>query len=372
MKSKTLIEINPLMKNSPLLNPCAYLAPLPFFRCSGLFLLLGLLWSGCASVVRTRYEGPNFILKELDKGVYAGIHRFGGTATCNVGVVDNGRETIVFDAFLSPDAATELIATIQRLGLSPIRYVINSHSHNDHVRGNQSFGSDVRIVSTRKTAETMAIEEPLAMQAEKGYAGKQAAFFDQRMKEFRGDTNSRPFLAMKMMRPYFRELSQSHEKIKTRLPDTFVDHTLDLSGPGNTVKVLDMGACHSGSDLAMYLPAKKILFTGDIAFNEFHPFLPDGDPDHWRVALRQLQHMDVRRLMPGHGEVGGKEILSRMHTYLDELEARATQLARRGIPPTEADQQVPEKYASWWLDNFFATNLNFMYQRALGKAPAGH
>ena len=336
-------------------------------KCYRLFFPLALLLFGCATTPKMRYEGSNFILKELDKGVYAGIHRFGGTATCNVGVVDNGNETIVFDAFLSPDAANELIAAVRQLGLPPIRYVINSHAHNDHVRGNQSFGPEVRIVSTRMTAETIAKEEPLAIQAEKGYAKGQFEFFDQKMREFKGDTNSRPFLAMKMMRPYFGELSQSHEKIKTRLPDTFVDRELDLSGPKNAIKVLDMGACHSGSDLAMYLPGKKILFTGDIAFNEFHPFLPDGDPDRWRAALRQLQQMDVRRVTPGHGEVGGKEILSRMITYFDDLEARATDLAKRGKPLTEADRQIPSQYAAWWLDNFFAANLNFMVQRAIGR-----
>lgn len=328
---------------------------------------LALLLSGCATMPKMRYEGSNFILKELDKGVYAGIHRFGGTATCNVGVVDNGNETIVFDAFLSPDAATELIAAIRQLGLPPIRYVINSHAHNDHVRGNQSFGPEVRIVSTQITAETMAREEPRAIQAESGYAKGQFEFFDQKMREFKGDTNSRPFLAMKMMRPYFRELSQSREKIKTRLPDTFVDKEMDLSGPKNAVKVLDMGACHSGSDLAMYLPGKKILFTGDIAFNAFHPFLPDGDPDRWRAALRQFQQMDVRLVTPGHGEVGGKEICSQLITYLDELDSLAAGLAKRGEPLTAADRQIPAPYASWWLDNFFAANLNFMVERATGR-----
>ena len=332
-------------------------------------LTLMLLLTGCASFPKQSYSGQHFDLKTLDKGVYAGIHRFGGAAICNVGVVNTGDATIVFDAFLSPDAAVELIAAVRKLGLPPIRYVVNSHAHNDHVRGNQVFGSEVRIISTRQTAETMRLEEPRAIEAEKGYAKGQFEFFDRKMREYTGDTTARAYLAMKMMRPYFEELSQSHEKIKTRLPDMFVDKEMTLSGPQNTVILRDMGGCHSGSDLVMYLPKRKILFAGDLAFNEFHPYLGDGNVDDWRAALRQLQQLDVRWVTPGHGEVGGKEMLARLITYMDDLEAIATGLAKNGRPLTEADtRQAPAQYASWWLDNFYADNLRFMYAKAMKTA----
>lgn len=326
-----------------------------------LFLLPALLFSGCA----VPYQGQHFILNKLDKGVYAGIHRFGGKAICNVGVVDNGDETIIFDAFLSPDAATELVSAVQKCGLSEIRYVINSHNHNDHVRGNQVFGPSVKIISTRKTAETMASSEPLAIAAEKGYAKGQFEFFDQRMREFKGDTNSRPYLAMKMMRPYFEELSKSHEKIKTTLPDLFVEREMDLSGSKKAVRILEMGPCHSVSDLVMVLPKQKILFSGDVVFNAFHPYLVDGEVDRWRAALRQLDQMDIRQVVPGHGNVGGKELFSTMITYIDDLEAIANEMVKNGSDP--AAQKIPTQYASWWLDNFYSDNLNFLLKRARFK-----
>ena len=328
-------------------------------------LLCTLLLTGYAGPSGLPYSGQHFILNKLDKGVYAGIHRFGGTAICNVGVVDNGDATIIFDAFLSPDAATELVAEVQRLGLSPIRYVVNSHHHNDHVRGNQVFEPAVKIISTRTTAETMATSEPLAIAAEKGYAKGQFEFFDRRMREFKGDTNTRPYLAMKMMRPYFEELSKSHEKIKTRLPDVFVEKEMDLSGSKRTVKILDMGQCHSASDLVMVLPKQKILFSGDIVFNAFHPYMADGDVDHWRAALRELDQMNIRQVVPGHGNVGGKELFSQMIVYMNDLEAIATEMAKKS--PAPAIPEVPVQYASWWLDNFYADNLKFLVKRASSR-----
>ncbi|MEY4133754.1 MAG: hypothetical protein RL386_104 [Bacteroidota bacterium] len=330
-------------------------------RVISLLLLCTLLLSGCAGPSGLPHTGQHFILNELDKGVYAGIHRFGGTAICNVGVVDNGDATIIFDAFLSPDAATALVAEVQRMGLSPIRYVVNSHHHNDHVRGNQVFGPEVKIISTRTTAETMATSEPLAIAAEKGYASGQFEFFDRRMREFKGDTNTRPYLAMKMMRPYFEELSKSHEKIKTRLPDVFVEKEMDLSGSKRAVKIIDMGNCHSASDLVMVLPKQKILFSGDIVFNAFHPYLADGDVDRWRAALRELDRMDFRQVVPGHGDAGSKVLCSNMIAYIDDLEALAREMAAKGGAP--AIPAVPAQYASWWLENFYADNLKFLVKR---------
>lgn len=99
------------------------------------------------------YSSENFTMTELSDGVYACIHRIGGKAISNAGVIDNGRETIIFDSFLSPDVAEELLSVIKQLGLSPVSFVVNSHAHNDHIRGNQVFADDTRIISTPRTAE---------------------------------------------------------------------------------------------------------------------------------------------------------------------------------------------------------------------------
>lgn len=211
----------------------------------------------------------------------------------------------------------------------------------------------------------MAIAEPLAIAAEKGYARGQFEFFDQRMHEFKGDTNARPYLAMKMMRPYFDELSKSHEKIKTRLPDVFVEREMDLSGRTKTIKILDMGQCHSASDLVMVLPKQKILFSGDLLFNAFHPYLVDGDVDRWRAALRELDQMDIRQVVPGHGDTGGKELFSKMIGYIDDLEAIAIEVAKNG--PVPAAPKIPAQYASWWLENFYSDNLTFLVKKVRFK-----
>src|SRR4030043_996775 len=133
-------------------------------------LLMTSLMLGCVENPEKEYSTTNFDLIKLSEGVYACIHRFGGKSICNSGIVDNGESTIIFDSFLSPDAAEELIELVKHFELSPIKYVINSHYHNDHIRGNQSFSSEVKILSTKRTAELIKEEEPKSIAAEKIYA----------------------------------------------------------------------------------------------------------------------------------------------------------------------------------------------------------
>lgn len=327
------------------------------------FFFLLLMTIACRESDKAKIVGDNFILEELADGIYACIHKFGGKAIGNAGVVDNGEATIIFDTFLSPDAAEELKAKVVDLGLSPIRYVVNSHSHNDHIRGNQVFAEDVKIISTRRTAEAIEEEEPKAIAAERVYAKEQFEFFSERMQEFSGDTLSRAFQVFKMMKPYFEVLAESHQQIQTRLPRTFVEEKMDLSGNEKSVQLIAMGPCHTPGDLVMYLPEDKILFAGDILFNGFHPYLPDGNLDAWKSKLREVQTMDIDRILPGHGEIAGKEMIADLLDYMEDLESLVLGLQGEKIPAAQIEEiAVPEPYRDWWLDNFFTTNLRFIYQ----------
>ena len=104
----------------------------------------------------TTYHSTDFELKPLADGVFACIHKIGGRAISNAGIIDNGEATIIFDTFLDPCVAESFHDIVRTYGLSPVRYVINSHDHNDHVRGNQVFGEDVSIVSTPRTKALIA------------------------------------------------------------------------------------------------------------------------------------------------------------------------------------------------------------------------
>jgi cyclase len=325
-------------------------------------LILTSLMSGCINNPKKELSPKNFDLVKISDGVFACIHKFGGKAICNSGIVDNGESTIIFDTFLSPDAAEELIETVKYLKLSPVKYVINSHYHNDHIRGNQSFSSGVKILSTKRTAELIEQEEPKEIAAEKIYAKKEYEHFDSLSRTFIGDTLSKEYQEIKMMKPYFDELSKSSEKIKTRLPDTYIVNEKSLNGSRRKVILLDKGKGHSESDLIMYLPEEGILFAGDLVFNKSHPYLGDGYPQSWKSILEELESIDIKVVVPGHGDLGGKETIGNMKNYIESIESIVKEMKdeRKGSEDL-VKVQIPERYKDWWLGDYFLSNLKFLF-----------
>ena len=184
-----------------------------------LYIWLLVLTTACNNTKNFEYTSANFELVSLSEGVYALIHKLGGKAICNTGIIDNGSETIIFDTFLSPDTALEILHLVDTLNLSPIKYVVNSHWHNDHIRGNQVFPDSVKIISTKKTAEIIALREPIEIASEKQYAPLELKYYDSLLTNFRGEKTSRDYQEILMWKPYYEVLSESHKKVKTRLPN---------------------------------------------------------------------------------------------------------------------------------------------------------
>ena len=307
----------------------------------------------------------NFDVITLGDGIYACINTFEGKAICNAGIVDNGESTIIFDTFLSPEAAEELIQLVGRLKLSPIRFVVNSHCHNDHVRGNQSFSPEVKILSTRRTAELMERDEPISIAAEKIYGPVQYAYFDSLRGTYKGDTTAREYQIIKMNRAYFEELSKSHERIRSRIPDTFVAKEHSIDGSRRRVRLQDKGKGHTESDLIMYLPDEGVVFAGDLVFHKCHPYLGDGDLDGWKSILSEMALMNVKTVVPGHGPVGGIESIAEMKSYIDSIEVIARQLKHDGRRRQDIKTvPIPEKFKDWWMEDFFQGNVEFAYDKA--------
>ncbi|MEJ2112555.1 MAG: MBL fold metallo-hydrolase [Flavobacteriaceae bacterium] len=308
------------------------------------------------------FTSSNFELLELSEGVYACIHKFGGTAICNAGIIDNGTETIIFDSFLSPDAAEELKKIVDTFNLSPIKYVINSHSHNDHIRGNQVFGDGVKIISTTKTAELIKKWEPMDIADEKEYAHLEFAHYDSLYNNFSGDKTSREFQKILMWRPYYKTLDESHEKVVTTPPNTFFEDSMSLDGSAFPVKLISLGPGHTESDVVLHLPQQNIVFTGDLVFNVCHPYMGNGNINGLKIWLDHISSLNPETVIPGHGDLGDSATILDMKSYVSNLETIADSLHQAKANATAAYHvNIPEKYKHWWFDMFFPPNVRFAF-----------
>jgi cyclase len=112
-------------------------------------------------------ESKHFQIERLADGVYAAVASEQGYASCNAGIIDIGDRTVLFDTFLTPEAARDLLDATGQLTSNKITHIINSHEHNDHIRGNQVFDSNADIISTALTREAIARNEPQQIKLEK-------------------------------------------------------------------------------------------------------------------------------------------------------------------------------------------------------------
>ena len=103
-----------------------------------------------------RSGSKHFVMHQLTEGIYAAIAENGSSAICNSGIIDLGGQIVIFDTFLTPQAAMDLRQMAEDIfGRTP-QIVVNSHYHNDHIWGNQVFAADSQIISSTRTRELIA------------------------------------------------------------------------------------------------------------------------------------------------------------------------------------------------------------------------
>ena len=308
---------------------------------------------------------PHFRIEKLSEGVYAAIHTPGGYAICNAGIVDLGEKTLIFDPFIAPEAARDLLRAAEALTSHPVAYVVNSHFHNDHIRGTQVFSPPATVISTTRTRELIARHEPEAIAAEKEYAPKRLTELRAAMKAEQDSLKRRE---LSLMVGYFEALTKSNPHLDITLPTLTFDEQLILHGKARTVKLIATGKGHTESDLIMVLPKEKIVFTGDLLFIGYHPWLADGFPEEWIAVLHDIGNGEPEVLVPGHGPVGKPADLSTMAGYIEMADSLTRQMIRSGKPiEMLSAMQPPQPYDAWRLSTFFIPNLRFMYQHAHEK-----
>jgi len=305
-------------------------------------------------------NSKHFRLEKLTDGVYAAIHINGGYAICNAGIINLGEKTLIFDPFITPEAAKDLRSTAETLFNNPITYVVNSHFHNDHIRGNQVFIPGASIISTTTTREYIAKNEPKAIADEKIYAPKRLA---QLKAELQTEKDSVKRIELVAWVGYFEALATSNSELKIKAPDITFEDKLILYGEEHTAELVEFGKGHTESDLILYLPKEKIVFMGDLLFIDNHPWMADGYPENLITTLNKILQMDADIFIPGHGKVGSKDDIVTMIDYIKMIKLTALNLLNDGKSITDINEfQIPEAYEDWLLSNFYKMNVKFLYK----------
>lgn len=304
----------------------------------------------------------HFSLHPLTENMYAAIASDQGAAIGNSGLIDLGGQIIVFDTFLTPQAAADMRKASEELfGRAP-DFVINSHYHNDHIWGNQVFAEVSHILSTIRTRELIAT------------AGKEE--FDwysqnstQRLETIRAELqvaeNEEQRNEISFWIPYYEGLVEAFPTLKVCMPDLVFDERMEIHARKDKAELFAFEGAHTESDAVLFLPQKGVIFMGDLLFVGCHPYLADGDPFQLLKALRKIEQLDVTRFVPGHGPVGRRDDLVLMIAYVESCLELAHELIQFGenVEEQMTAPKIPTQFTGWRFPKFFQLNIQFLCQR---------
>ena len=202
----------------------------------------------------------------------------------SAGVIIGDRDVIVVDSLTNAAMTHSLLAEIRRVTDKSIRFLINTHSHFDHVYTNHLFPEATVISTHRGRGET---------EANRRAQGKHDALFARLF----------PDVDLKGGRYTPQDMSFSG--------------SLTFYQGAREVRVLELGVGHSESDVVVHLPGEKIVFCGDVFMNGVPPLPGEGHVSETIAQLEAIEALDAEIYVAGHGDPGG----------LADVRAQRTQLA---------------------------------------------
>ena len=272
-----------------------------------------------------------FTMVRVAEGDYAHFGQVAMTTAANAGDIANigivvGRDAVaVVDTGGSVRVGGELLLAIRAITGKPVRYVINTHEHPDHVFGNAAFGPGVTFVGHHNLPAELA---------------KRAAFY---------------------LRSYSDALGPIEiARVRIVPPTLLVDNqmTLDLGGR-RLLLVAWSPAAHTDCDLTVVDEATGVLFAGDLVFLQHIPVL-DGSLTGWLSVLPRLAKLPAKIVVPGHGRLIARwpQALSDEQRYLDKLAADTRRLIKSGVPLSEAVPDIAQSERGRWalFDDYNARN----------------
>ena len=267
-----------------------------------------------------------FTLKPLGHGIYAAIDNSKGEAGANAGFVMGDEAVLVVDTFENVAAAQALLGEIRMLTKLPIKFVVNTHYHLDHVAGNAVFAKEGAAIVAHRNVPSWIHTENLK-------------FFGKDIKP-----------------------EQKSEVEALAAPDVLYDSSVEFRVGATPIRV-EYFPGHTGGDSVVIVQQDKsaVVFCGDLFWRQTLPNLIDASTLAWLETLSTFSKFSAESpitFVPGHGDPGTSADVAVFRGYLADLRewvSAAKKEGKSGASLTEAVlPQVKQKYGSWQFFDYFA------------------
>jgi cyclase len=233
----------------------------------------------------TPVEAQDGTITKIADGVWFRQGEWDETICSNV-VIEMKDYLVVVDANF-PAGAKRLMADVEKISSKPVRWVFVTHHHSDHLYGNPLWTSaGATTISHANVLAEIDRYEPASWQR---YAKQ---------------------------RPGVAELNLDGPEPPQK---TFTDNPYVITDGERRIELYHFGWAHTRGDAFAYLPAEKILCSGDAILNGPYNYLAQGNVHNWPSVLDQVAKLAVERVLPGHGAPGGPELITGQKQFLVEL-----------------------------------------------------
>jgi quinoprotein relay system zinc metallohydrolase 2 len=245
-------------------------------------------------------------------------------AIANIGFIIGNNVVAVIDTGGSVREGRRLLAAIHARTDKPIRYVINTHGHPDHIFGNAAFVRDGTLfVGHRNLPRALASRGQYYIEAFRRIMG-----------------------------------SQLLDEVRLIPPTLLVEGTIKFDLGSRILTVRAWPTAHSDNDVSVLDEQSKTLFAGDLVFLTHIPVL-DGSIRGWLRAIDELGTLPAQRVIPGHGPVSEwPGALTDQRRYLEILASDVRKLVEAGEPISVAAGTAAASERSRWqlFDDYNARN----------------
>ncbi|MCX5381178.1 MBL fold metallo-hydrolase [Streptomyces sp. NBC_00091] len=273
------------------------------------------------------------LLREVAEHVHAYVQPDGGWCLNNAGLISAGDRPVLIDTAATEARARALKDAVSRVTPHAPRFVVNTHAHGDHTFGNRFFADRAVIVAHEGTRAEMEL------------AG----------------------LHLTGLWP-----DVPWGEVRVELPGLTFRDALPLRAGEVRVELLHLGTAHTTNDTVVWLPAQRVLFTGDIVMSGATPFCLSGSVSGSLAVIEELRALGPTTVVAGHGPVGGPELLDTTAGYLRHVQRLAAEGIAAGLTPLETAHEADLGPFAGLLDSErLVPNLHRAYAEAAG-APPGH
>lgn len=282
-------------------------------------------------------QGRTYRFERVGDGVYYASGGYG----CNPVVIVNDDDVLLVDTSTTPAGTRALLADIGQLTDKPVRYVVNTHWHYDHTDGNSVFGPEVKIIAHDRVYEALTTLDVLHSEP---FLSSQGTAVPARIASLEaavaGESEAGRKASLERDLAAARDTLEQLREIKPTPPTVTYSDKLVLHLGGREIDLLFLGRGHTAGDTVVFLPAERIVATGDLMESRL-AYMGSAYFDEWIATLDKLKALDFDLVLPGHGiPFDGKALITAYQRYLEDLVTRGSALKRAGVSAEDAAKRI--------------------------------